>query len=71
MGNCCSPFPSCAMILQLSGQMILQFLCSGNLTWLAGEWTQIEDVFPSENGDIPVSYLSLPKAKRLPNVSGF
>jgi len=26
-----------------------------------GKWTQIEDVFPIENGDIPASYVSLPE----------
>ena len=29
-------------------------LPSGKLTWLAGKWTRIEDVFPIENGDIPL-----------------
>ena len=24
---------------------------SGKLTWLAGKWTQLEDVFPIENRD--------------------
>ena len=29
-------------------------LPSGKLTWLAGKWTWIEDVFPIETGDFPL-----------------
>ena len=38
-------------------------LHSGNLTWLAGKWTRIEDVFPIRNGDIPACYVSLTEGK--------
>ena len=32
------------------------------LTWLAGKWTRIEDVFPIKHGDIPLHcYVSLPE----------
>ena len=34
---------------------------SGQLTWLAGNWTRIEDVFPIEHGDIPACYVNLPE----------
>ena len=30
------------------------WLPSGKLTWLAGKWTWIEDVFPIENGEFPL-----------------
>ena len=33
----------------------------GKLTWLAGTWTRIEEVFRIENGDIPGSYVRLPE----------
>ena len=35
----------------------------GNLTWLAGKWTRLEDVFPIKHGEIPASYVSLPEGK--------
>ena len=41
-------------------------LPSGKLTWLAGKWAELEDVFPIENGNIPASYVSLPEC----NTSG-
>ena len=31
---------------------------------MARTWTLIEDVFPTENGDIPASYVSLPEGKQ-------
>ena len=31
--------------------LVLLLLPSVKLTWLAGKWTQLEDVFPIENGD--------------------
>ena len=34
---------------------------SGKLTWRAGKWTRIENVFPLESGDIPASYVRLPE----------
>ena len=34
---------------------------SGKLTWRAGKWTRIENVFPLESGDIPASYVRLPR----------
>ena len=41
--------------------LIPRKLHSGKLTWLAGKWTRIEDVFPIENDDFPASYVSLPE----------
>ena len=37
------------------------FLHSSKLTWLAGKWTRIEDVFPINHKDFPASYVSLPE----------
>ena len=39
--------------------MPVRVLPSGKLTWLAGKWSRIEDVFPIENGDFPACYVSL------------
>ena len=39
-------------------------LHSGELTWLAGKWSRIEDVCPIENGNIPASYVSLPEVNQ-------
>ena len=41
----------------------------GKLTWQAGKWTRIEDDFPIDNGDIPASYVSLPKDMPLLNIA--
>ena len=48
----------------LFGQKIwfkISYYPLGKLTWLAGKWTWIEDVFPIENGDFPASHVSLLK----------
>ena len=40
-------------------------VASGKLTWLAGKWTWIEDVFPIENGGFSIAmlvYRSIPEA---------
>ena len=46
------------MILQAS-QALFKLIWTDytdQLTYLAGKWTWIEDVFPIENADIPASY---------------
>ena len=47
-------------------------LHSGKPTWLAGKWTRIEDAsmyFLLKHGDIPASYVSLPKCIKRQNMA--
>ena len=45
---------------------------SDKLTYLAGKWTRIEDVYSLENRDIPASYVSLPEGffRSFPRIAG-
>ena len=44
-----------------SWRIMSETVPSGKLTWLAGKWSRIEDVFPIENGDFSIANVSLLK----------
>ena len=61
----------CIKIIKFLTHLLLPFVLLENIAivpgkrnehgWLAGKWTELEDVFPIENGDFPASHVRLPE----------